>query len=358
MLGTPPNAGVQMSSILVTPTTPTPTSVKPSSNFQTYEGQLNKFTNVVKGWQYRWFVLTPETGNLEYYLMDEGIIGKRRGRQHVAGTVVVPSDEDSQTFQVNFASGESYKLRAANVKDRQVWVDRIRAVAHRHESAMARDHAPPIVHKEYMGPPPGAKSLLSSNGEPSAQLQHLSLSVLDAFGSVHDILQQTDLKHASLTKSIETLSLPKCHDTELLMLKATSQAALQSMESSLNILQDLRDLQVNTVIAHHKHKSVSPLALSPKKGAGIFGMSNSSHVDLPPSYSPNLSASLSPTKMHEAFGDFTKNSSGGGDTLSVKSAAVLDHPSHYSEHTSAGDLASANLSASNPNLDQAGQKAS
>ena len=110
-----------------------------------------------------------------------------------------------------------------------------------------------------MGPPPGAKSLLSSNGEPSAQLQHLSLSVLDAFGSVHDILQQTDLKHASLTKSIETLSLPKCHDSELLMLKATSQAALQSMESSLNILQDLRDLQINTVIAHHKHKSVSPL---------------------------------------------------------------------------------------------------
>ena len=45
------------------------------------------------------------------------------------------------------------------------------------------------------------------------------------------------------------------------MLKATSQAALQSMESSLNILQDLRDLQINTVIAHHKHKSVSPLGM-------------------------------------------------------------------------------------------------
>ena len=58
--------------------------------------------------------------------------------------MVVPSDEDSQTFQVNFASGESYKLRAANVKDRQIWVDRIRAVAQRHESAMARDQVPPI----------------------------------------------------------------------------------------------------------------------------------------------------------------------------------------------------------------------
>ena len=81
----------------------------------------------------------------------KGVIGKRRGRQHVAGTVVIPSEEDSQTFNVNFASGESYKLRAANVRDRQVWVDRIRAVAHRHESAMARDNSAPIIHKEFLG---------------------------------------------------------------------------------------------------------------------------------------------------------------------------------------------------------------
>jgi len=64
---------------------------------------------------------------------------------------LISSEEDSQTFHVNFASGESYKLRAANVRDRQVWVDRIRAVAHRHESAMARDNAPPIIHKEFLG---------------------------------------------------------------------------------------------------------------------------------------------------------------------------------------------------------------
>ena len=55
---------------------PTPTTlvVTPSlnSSMQTFEGQLNKFTNVVKGWQYRWFVLSGETGNLDYYLMDEG----------------------------------------------------------------------------------------------------------------------------------------------------------------------------------------------------------------------------------------------------------------------------------------------
>ena len=31
------------------------------------EGQLTKFTNVMKGWQHRWFILDPESGMLEYF---------------------------------------------------------------------------------------------------------------------------------------------------------------------------------------------------------------------------------------------------------------------------------------------------
>lgn len=318
-------------STLITPSPGAPNPPPNAATMQTYEGQLNKFTNVVKGWQYRWFVLTPETGNLDYYLMDEGVIGKRRGRQHVAGTIVVPSEEDSQTFHVNFGSGESYKLRAANVRDRQVWVDRIRQVAHRHESAMARDNAPPMIHKEYLGPPPpGSKSLLSSNGQPTSQLQHLSLSVLDAFGSVHDILQQTDLKHAKLAKSIETSVA--CHNEDLLVLKATSQAALHTMESALNILQDLRDLQVNQVTRHY-NRSASPL-LSPKK----INKSGDS---------PNVSACGSPTsRTADSFSVLT------ADSVSVKSAVVLDsHPKSSSE-------GGGNLSASTSNLSQNMDKSS
>ena len=321
-----------MSSNVHTMVTPPATASTPiqSVNMQTYEGQLNKFTNVVKGWQYRWFVLTPETGNLDYYLMDEGLVGKRRGRQHIAGTVVIPSEEDSQTFNVNFASGESYKLRAANVRDRQVWVDRIRAVAHRHESAMARDNAPPIVHKELLLPPPGSKSLLASNGEPTPQLQHLSLSVLDAFGSVHDILQQTDMKHVQLAKTIENLPMttvqgPKCHDEDLLVLKATSQAALNSMESALNILQDLRDINQLSATRHYQSKS---LLSSPKRS------SKNLFADMQDN-SPNVSACGSPVKdIHH-------------DSLSVKSAAILESSVKDSNISSA-------LSASTSNLDNAG----
>ena len=106
--------------------------VTPSSNssMQIFEGRLE--IKLVKGWQWRWFMLSNETGNLAYY--QEGVIGKE---QHVAGAVVIPCAlkktpmgvwyggllcSSVKTFHVNFASGESYKLRAANVWDRQVWV--------------------------------------------------------------------------------------------------------------------------------------------------------------------------------------------------------------------------------------------
>ena len=41
--------------------------VRVSFHRQPLEGQLNKYTNVMKGWQYRWFLLDPESGFLEYF---------------------------------------------------------------------------------------------------------------------------------------------------------------------------------------------------------------------------------------------------------------------------------------------------
>ena len=33
------------------------------------EGQLYKYTNVMKGWQYRWFMMDPNKGTLEYFMV-------------------------------------------------------------------------------------------------------------------------------------------------------------------------------------------------------------------------------------------------------------------------------------------------
>jgi len=49
----------------------------------------------------RWFVLNPESGHLDYFLIEENnlghpVIGKLRSTQTLAGTIVIPSEDDSQ----------------------------------------------------------------------------------------------------------------------------------------------------------------------------------------------------------------------------------------------------------------------
>ena len=36
-----------------------------------FEGQLSKFTNMVKGWQYRWFIVDGINLTVSYYLMED-----------------------------------------------------------------------------------------------------------------------------------------------------------------------------------------------------------------------------------------------------------------------------------------------
>ena len=44
------------------------------------EGPLSKWTNVMNGWQYRWFVLDEASGLLSYYTSKEKMMrGSRRG---------------------------------------------------------------------------------------------------------------------------------------------------------------------------------------------------------------------------------------------------------------------------------------
>jgi len=257
-----------------------------------FEGQLSKFTNVVKGWQFRWFVLDPESGRLEYYLLEERN-GRCRGSQYLAGSVVIPSDEDSQTFSVNFASGEIYKVRATHARERQIWVDRVRACAHMHNEALASNHPPPLPIREYMPPtPPGSRSHLAKNGQPSEELISLSLTAMDAFASVHDIVHKLSGKHQDLAEYIESLPTHTnksassksasqlqasvkdnddltCLSEELLLLKSTSQSTLICLENALGLLQDVRESELNISSKHslrtRTQSTMSFMPTSPSK---------------------------------------------------------------------------------------------
>ncbi|TRY71524.1 hypothetical protein TCAL_11946 [Tigriopus californicus] len=232
---------------------------------QVFSGQLSKFTNVMKGWQFRWFVLEPETGTLEYYIPEERNTGKCRGRQHLGEAEVLPSVEDEHTFNVNFKTGDVYKLRSADAKERQRWVDRIRAVIQMHNQAHQALSRPALPIREPLpATPPGSKSHIN-DGEPSLSLQNLSLTVLDAFASVHHMIHQADFKRQALCQAIEALPSaqgtvgPQSLDEDLLILKATAAASFMAMQQSLTILQgcmDARQSQPLAAATPHISKSI------------------------------------------------------------------------------------------------------
>lgn len=112
------------------------------TNRQELAGSLFKYTNVVKGenifsyrslllitkifplsgFQQRFCRVDAENGILSYYLSDLGedqFSGNPRGQVHLTGALINPSDEDSRTFTINPAAGETIKLKANDARSRQ-----------------------------------------------------------------------------------------------------------------------------------------------------------------------------------------------------------------------------------------------
>ena len=63
------------------------------------EGTLSKWTNVMKGWQYRYFVLDDNAGLFSYYTSREKMMrGARRGCVRLRGALIGIDDEVSFNF--------------------------------------------------------------------------------------------------------------------------------------------------------------------------------------------------------------------------------------------------------------------
>ncbi|XP_069693111.1 oxysterol-binding protein-related protein 11-like isoform X2 [Periplaneta americana] len=206
---------------------------------QQFEGQLCKYTNVMKGWQFRWFVLDPETGVLDYFLNESERKQRPRGSVHLAAAVISPSDEDSNTFTVNSATGEMFKLRAADARARHEWVSRLRAVAEMHTMAIAQSN-PPLPPREHHVSSHASSSMTGSGPQQGTRV-HCSLAVLDAFSAARDHIHRADQSSYALSRAIEELpgSGPglRCVDEPMLLLKATSQTTVSCLSQCLNILQ-------------------------------------------------------------------------------------------------------------------------
>lgn len=96
------------------------------------EGPLSKWTNMIQGWQFRWFVLDTQHGLLSYYLSKENMQKKeRRGCVHLSQAFVGYDDEDDITFTIT-VDDKTFHLQARNLDEREKWVSVIEKTIRQH----------------------------------------------------------------------------------------------------------------------------------------------------------------------------------------------------------------------------------
>ncbi|GAB6025068.1 Oxysterol-binding protein- protein 10 [Chamberlinius hualienensis] len=218
----------------------------------TDEGQLYKYTNVMKGWQYRWFILIKDTGILEYYMSEEDTKRQRpRGSIYLGGAVISPSEEDSCTFNVCPSTGEGYRLRADGAKERQLWIHRLRTVAEKHSNyntvalnekkLQSQNSSDPNTNVNNDNISANSSSTITRPKKSKQRFICNPRSLYDTFSAAQDILKQVEQNHFALSRVIEDLPSNgpdvRSIDTDLLLMKATSQATLLCLKQCHWMLQ-------------------------------------------------------------------------------------------------------------------------
>ncbi|XP_067678060.1 oxysterol-binding protein-related protein 9-like isoform X1 [Haliotis asinina] len=113
----------------------------------TMEGPLSKWTNVMKGWQYRWFVLDENSGLLSYYTSKEKMMrGSRRGCVRLKGAIIGIDDEDDSTFTIT-VDQKTFHFQARDADEREQWIASLENTVYRHSQAGKKlevRHAPSL----------------------------------------------------------------------------------------------------------------------------------------------------------------------------------------------------------------------
>uniref|UniRef100_A0A671KWR2 Oxysterol-binding protein-related protein 10-like n=1 Tax=Sinocyclocheilus anshuiensis TaxID=1608454 RepID=A0A671KWR2_9TELE len=220
------------------------------------EGVLSKYTNLIQGWQNRYFVLDPDLGQLQYFMSEQGRSQKPRGSLPLIGASVMSSDEAPHMFIVSSANGELFKLRAVDATEQQLWMTQLQACTRRHSDSSAKGssgrtrsfsllpHLPPSSspvsqrHLPHHGPPSNIVTI--THHKSPAAARRANNQYPERILEVKEVMIKVEGQQKSLVQSIESLPMRgslSCLDQDLLLLKATSAATLSCLGECLNILQ-------------------------------------------------------------------------------------------------------------------------
>ncbi|KAM8826862.1 oxysterol-binding protein-related protein 10-like isoform 2-T2 [Synchiropus picturatus] len=99
--------------------------LEPTARDRKLEGLLKKYTNLLHGWQSRFFVLDKELSQLHYYLNEASRWERApRGSLSLQGATVVISSYPHM-FTVQPSVGASYKLKAFGPEEQNLWMTQL-----------------------------------------------------------------------------------------------------------------------------------------------------------------------------------------------------------------------------------------
>ncbi|XP_060018453.1 oxysterol-binding protein-related protein 10 isoform X2 [Lagenorhynchus albirostris] len=279
------------------------------------EGVLSKYTNLLQGWQNRYFVLDFEAGILQYFVNEQSKHQKPRGALSLSGAIVSLSDEAPHMLVVYSANGEMYKLRAADAKEKQFWVTQLRACAKYHmemnskttPSSRSRsltllphgtpNSASPCSQRHLGAGAPGVVTITHHKSPAAARRAKSQYS-----GQLHEVremMTQVEGQQKNLVHAIESLpgSGPlTALDQDLLLLKATSAATLSCLGECLSLLQ--QSLHQASQPSHRPGASESILGWHGPKSHSTEQLKNGTLGSLP-SASASITWAILPNSVED-----------------------------------------------------------
>ncbi|XP_075879008.1 oxysterol-binding protein-related protein 9 isoform X5 [Nelusetta ayraudi] len=246
------------------------------------EGPLSKWTNVMKGWQYRWFVLDYNAGLLSYYTSkDKMMRGSRRGCVRLRGAVIGIDDEDDSTFTIT-VDQKTFHFQARDADEREKWIHALEGTILRH-TLQLREAETGLV--------PSVQDFDKKLAEADAYLQIL-IDQLKLFDE-----KIKDCKEDESRRKIENLKETTCSMVESIK---HCIVLLQIAKSTINPVDGIYQPSLATPVDDSAMPTQTTLPTGSGPSGPSSGVASPAHIPIPSHSVPDFSYSSSEDEFYDA----------------------------------------------------------
>ncbi|KAF7244496.1 Oxysterol-binding protein-related protein 9 [Varanus komodoensis] len=273
------------------------------------EGPLSKWTNVMKGWQYRWFVLDYNAGLLSYYTSkDKMMRGSRRGCVRLRGAVIGIDDEDDSTFTIT-VDQKTFHFQARDADEREKWIHALEETILRH-TLQLQGVDPGFV--------PSVQDFDKKLTEADAYLQIL----IDQLKKIENLKETTSsmvesIKHCivllqiakSTINPVDAIYQPSLLESSVISTMPTQTVLPPEPAQLCKSEQRPSSLPVGPVVALLGNQTPTPNSTGSGQSAPSSSLTSPSHANLSPNTVPDFSYSSSEDEFYDADEFYQSSSS-------------------------------------------------